>query len=183
MFNDLSQSNKSGYEMIDQFEPKSQVTKLAYFFNFLRWSFWHNWKTCSIWFIPYFYLLQMSFFDLLISFLFHLHRRKQHTTWNSSSGGGEKWGYRIAYSVANSNHSRYVSWMVEYNICHVYLINEGIAKTCKKFDSHDGFLRADQDRAKNCCQIGWIGCPIWQVDQKATVRFQFPAYFCNPLIK
>ena len=36
MFNDLSQSNKSGCEMFDQFEPKSQVTKLAYFFNFLR---------------------------------------------------------------------------------------------------------------------------------------------------
>ena len=35
MFDDLSQSNKSGCEMFDQFEPKSQVTKLAYFFNYL----------------------------------------------------------------------------------------------------------------------------------------------------
>ena len=33
MFNDLSQSNKSGCKMFDQFEPKSQVTKLAYFFS------------------------------------------------------------------------------------------------------------------------------------------------------
>ena len=26
---------------------------------------------------------------------------------------------------------------------------------------------ADQDRAKNCCQIGWIGCPILQLAQKS----------------
>ena len=48
----------------------------------------------------------------------------------------------------------------------------------KKFNFHDGFLRADLGRAKNCCQIGWIGCPIFQVVQKATVKFQFLAYFC-----
>ena len=29
-----------------------------------------------------------------------------------------------------------------------------------KFNSHDGFLKADQGRAKNYCQIGWIGCPF-----------------------
>ena len=44
-------------------------------------------------------------------------------------------------------------------------------KICKKFNSH------------NCCHIGWIGCPILQVAHKATVRFQFLAYFCNALIK
>jgi hypothetical protein len=45
------------------------------------------------------------------------------------------------------------------------------------FISHDGFLRANKGRAKNCCQIGWIGCPILQVAKKVTVRCQFLAYF------
>ena len=45
------------------------------------------------------------------------------------------------------------------------------AKMCKKFNSQDNFLRADQGRAKHCCQIGWIGCPIMQVcTQKATAK-------------
>ena len=57
------------------------------------------------------------------------------------------------------------------------------AKMCKKFNSQDGFLKADQGRAKNCCQIGWIGCLILQVAQKATIGFHFRAYFCNPLNK
>ena len=39
------------------------------------------------------------------------------------------------------------------------------AKMCKKFNSQDGFLKADQGRAKNCCQIGWIDCPILQIAQ------------------
>ena len=37
------------------------------------------------------------------------------------------------------------------------LLDKGTAKICKKSNSHNGFLRADQDRAKNYCQIGWIG--------------------------
>ena len=28
---------------------------------------------------------------------------------------------------------------------------------------------ADQHMAKKCCRIGWIGCPILQVAQKATM--------------
>ena len=43
------------------------------------------------------------------------------------------------------------------------------------------FLRADQSRAKNCCQIGWIGCRILQVARETILRFQFLAYFCNTL--
>ena len=50
--------------------------------------------------------------------------------------------------------------------------DKGTAKICKKFNSHRGFLRADQDRAKNCCQI-WL-------DWLSYLGF---AYFCNPLIK
>jgi hypothetical protein len=59
------------------------------------------------------------------------------------------------------------------NICQHFscLLDMGTAKICKNFNSHDGFLRADQSRAKNRCQIGWIGRPILQVAQKATVRF------------
>ena len=33
--------------------------------------------------------------------------------------------------------------------------------------SHDGLLRADQDRAINCCQMGLNGCSILQVALKA----------------
>ena len=51
---------------------------------------------------------------------------------------------------------------------------------CKKFNSHDGFLRADQGRAKNCCQIGWIGCPILQVAQKATEISIFCIFLQSP---
>ena len=61
------------------------------------------------------------------------------------------------------------------------LDDKGTAKIWNKSNSHDGFLKTDQGRAKNCCQIDWIGCPILQIAQKATVRFQFLAYFCNPL--
>ena len=39
------------------------------------------------------------------------------------------------------------------------LLDEGIAEMCKKFKTHNGLLRAEQDRAKNYCQIGCIGCP------------------------
>ena len=34
-----------------------------------------------------------------------------------------------------------------------------------------------------CCQMGWIGCAILQVAQKAIVIIQFLLYFWNPLIK
>jgi hypothetical protein len=45
----------------------------------------------------------------------------------------------------------------------------------EKFNHHNGFFKADQDRAKNFCQSGWIGCPILKVAQKAMVRF--PLFF------
>ena len=61
------------------------------------------------------------------------------------------------------------------------LLNKETANICKKLNSHV-FLRADQVMAKHCCQIGCIGCPMLQVAQEATVRFQFLVYFCNPLI-
>ena len=46
------------------------------------------------------------------------------------------------------------------------LLDEWIAKIWKKLNSHGGFLRADQGRAKMCCQMGWIGCSFLQVAQK-----------------
>ena len=39
------------------------------------------------------------------------------------------------------------------------------------------FLWADQERAKHCCKMGWIGYAILQVDQKAVREIQFLAYF------
>ena len=46
-----------------------------------------------------------------------------------------------------------------------FFISSMITKICKKFNSHDGFLRADQDRAINCCQMSWNGYSILQVAQ------------------
>ena len=74
------------------------------------------------------------------------------------------------------------------SIFHAYYLTRGPgkgpgAKICNEFDSRDVFLRADQGRAKYCCQFGWIGCSILEVAQKASMRFQFLAYICNPLIK
>ena len=49
-----------------------------------------------------------------------------------------------------------------------------------KLNYDGGFLRADQGSAKMCCQMGWIGCAIFQVAQKAILRIQFLSYFaCN----
>ena len=62
------------------------------------------------------------------------------------------------------------------------LLDKGTAKICKKFNSHDGFLRVNQEKEK-LQPDGWNGCPILQAAQKATVRFQFLAYICNLLIK
>ena len=79
-------------------------------------------------------------------------------------------------------------WNSQKSVCNIWkcfscLLHEGIPKIWKKLNSHGGFLRADQGSAKMCCQMGWIGCAILQVAQKAIVRIQFLAYFWNPLIK
>ena len=78
-------------------------------------------------------------------------------------------------------------WNSQKSVCNIWqrfscLLDEGIPKIWKKLNSHGGFLRADQGRAKMCCQMGWIGCAILQVAQKAIVRIQFLAHFWNPLI-
>ena len=57
------------------------------------------------------------------------------------------------------------------------LLDERIAEMREKFNYHNGFFRANQDRAKIFCQIGWIGCPILQVAQKAMVIFHFLLIF------
>jgi hypothetical protein len=36
-----------------------------------------------------------------------------------------------------------------------------------------------QDRAKKACRMGWIGCTIWLVAQKAIMEFEFLAYSFN----
>ena len=53
------------------------------------------------------------------------------------------------------------------NSFHIYLLDVRISKIWMKFRSHNGFLKADVDRAKNCNRIGQIGCSIWLVAQKA----------------
>ena len=63
------------------------------------------------------------------------------------------------------------------------LLDVGIPKIWKKLNSHGGFLRADQGKAKMCGQMGWIGSAILQVAQKAIMRIQFLPYFWNALMK
>ena len=78
------------------------------------------------------------------------------------------------------NRSKSLSSIWQHFSC---LLDEGIPKLWKKLNSHGGFLRADQGRAKMCCPMSWIGCAILQVAQKAIVGIQFLSYFWNPLIK
>ena len=59
------------------------------------------------------------------------------------------------------------------SIFHAYLTRE-LQKIARDLLPTMAFLRADQGRAKNCCQIG---CLILQVAQKTTVRFQFQLQF------
>ena len=68
------------------------------------------------------------------------------------------------------------------SVCNIWqrfscLLDEGIPKIWKKLNSDSGFLRADQGRAKMCCQMGWIGCAVLQVAQKAIMRIKFLSYF------
>ena len=55
-----------------------------------------------------------------------------------------------------------------------FLLDEGIAKICKKFNSHNGFLRTDQGRAKNNCQIGFR---ILQVSSKSHCEISISCIF------
>ena len=69
--------------------------------------------------------------------------------------------------------------------CFSCLLDEGIAKICKKnpqlyFEDRPQLSIDYQGRVKDHCQIGQIGSR--QV-QKAIVGLQFLAYFCYALIK
>ena len=72
------------------------------------------------------------------------------------------------HQMAVPNHSMFLEWWnTAKSLPNIW---QRTAKIYKKFNSHDGFLRADQGRAKNCCHIGWIGCPILQVAQKVDMK-------------
>jgi hypothetical protein len=58
-------------------------------------------------------------------------------------------GMFIVYRVENT--TKILSNIPQFFSC---LLDEGITKICKKFDSHDGFLRADQDGAKIAAKMG-----------------------------
>ena len=77
------------------------------------------------------------------------------------------------------NTTKSLSKIWQHILC---LLDEGIAEICKKLCSHDGFLRADQDRSKQLLPDGldWLS-KILQVAEKAIMIFHFLADFCNPL--
>ena len=52
----------------------------------------------------------------------------------------------------------------------VSILDKGIAEICKKFNSHNGLLRADQDGAKTFLPDGLNGCPILQVHKSKSHR-------------
>ena len=55
----------------------------------------------------------------------------------------------------------------------------------QKYDMrlYNEFFRADLGWPKGCCQMGWFGCPMLLVAQKAAVEFHLYAYFWNSFIK
>ena len=63
------------------------------------------------------------------------------------------------------------------------LLDEGIAKICKKLKSHGGFLSYLQDRTANSAYLAAIFCPALVCPQKAIVGIKFLAYFCSPYVK
>ena len=96
---------------------------------------------------------------------------------------------RIFKKIAQISHRGFLEdWNSQKSVSNIWplfscLLDEEIPKIWTKLNSHGGFLRADQGRAKICCQMGWMGCATLQVTQKAIVRIQFLSYFWNPLIK
>jgi len=53
----------------------------------------------------------------------------------------------------------------------------------KVFWIFDDIFRAELGWPKGCCQMGWFGCPMLLVAQKADVEFHLYAYFWNSFIK
>ena len=62
------------------------------------------------------------------------------------------------------------------------LLDEGIPKLWKKFNSHDGFLSHLQNSTVNSAHLAVHFCPVLVCPQKATMRIQFLRYFWNPLM-
>ena len=84
-----------------------------------------------------------------------------------------------------SDITRYVSRVVKYNKKSFHhltmffscLLDEMIAKICKKLKSHGGFLSYLQDRTTNPANMAAIFCPALVCPQKAIVGIKFLAYF------
>ena len=120
------------------------------------------------------------------------------------------WSYTIIWQVRVLAFTAHRGFLEHGNgqksVCNIWqhflcLLDEGIPKIWKKLNSHGGFLRADQGRAKMCCRMGWIGCsskshrensisfifldPPHQVDIKNVVKsskhFWVFQYFRNSL--
>jgi hypothetical protein len=91
----------------------------------------------------------------------------------------------LSYSI--TTHSMFLEWWNTtkslFNIWQHFscLFDKGTAKICKNFSSNDSFLRADQGRGKIAVRLAGLAVLSCRyVAQKATVRFQFLAYFAIP---
>ena len=63
------------------------------------------------------------------------------------------------------------------------LLDEGIAKICKKLKYHGGFLSYLQGRTANPANLAAIFCPALVCPQKVILGIKFLANFCSPLVK
>ena len=89
--------------------------------------------------------------------------------------------YSMTFFCPNSQQVHIVEEYLKKSFQHLTvfscLLDEGLLTINKKINSHNGFLRADQDRAKSTSKLTGL-----QVAQKAIMGIQFLEHFCNPLI-
>ena len=93
----------------------------------------------------------------------------------------------MVYILGQQNLTQYVSRVMKYNkksfqhLTIFFMSNEGITEMCRKFKSHYGFLRADQDRAKKLLSDGlnWLshlsGCSKSHREISSSCKF-FASY-------
>ena len=56
-------------------------------------------------------------------------------------------------------------------------LDEETANISKIFDSNYGFWKADHEMARNCCPMGWIGCPTLQYFNFLQIVVKFWKFF------
>ena len=90
-----------------------------------------------------------------------------------------RFGRKIALSICEPQSI----WCKLFVLSLLYLIDAKNTKICKKFDSDNGILRADQDRAKDGCQMDWMCCPVLWEPKKLSSEVGLPQLMEYKVIK